>query len=379
MYRDDTLVAHLMSRLEGRSQFRGMMGVIVHNDGTVALALDLKPAAGTLIAFRRTLGILRLEAQRTDAAAHGQRIINVMVTGHIQLQMGKVGFQFLNVKLVEAGTVLLDIHGAEAGFLLDAEREYRTINGIDHRQGVGVIQVEHHGTGQQCKLLERHLEAAHGAVIFQMIVINVEDHADVRGQMQEGLAVLTGFDDNAVAFARLAVAVDQGQLAADDRCGVLAGQFQHGDDHAGRRGLAVGACHTNAVRIQAADISQQHAALHRGNAAGVRFLQFGIVLMDSGAVHDQLCAENIGRIVAQHDLHPHGTLRLGDLGLFHITAGHGIPLCVQDLDERIHTGTAAANKMDVGHPFQQFGIVTVIIRHASSPQKRIGHTGPAPQ
>ena len=47
-----------------------------------------------------------------------------------------------------------------------------------------------------------------------MVVVNVQDDAHRTGQMQEGLVVLTGFDDNALAAAGLAVAADQGQLAA---------------------------------------------------------------------------------------------------------------------------------------------------------------------
>ena len=47
-----------------------------------------------------------------------------------------------------------------------------------------------------------------------MIVVNVQDDADVGGQMQESLVILTGLNDRRLAAAGFAVSVDQGQLTA---------------------------------------------------------------------------------------------------------------------------------------------------------------------
>ena len=49
-----------------------------------------------------------------------------------------------------------------------------------------------------------------------MVVVNVQNHADCAGQVQEGLVVLAGFDNDALAVAGLAVTIDKGQLAADN-------------------------------------------------------------------------------------------------------------------------------------------------------------------
>ena len=103
-------------------------------------------------------GILRLEAQRADTAAHSQGIVNVVVAGHAQLDVGKLLTQFEDVELEEAGLVLADVDGAEAGLLLDAEAQHRAVDGVDNVHRVFIVHVEDDRAGQQRKLLERELE-----------------------------------------------------------------------------------------------------------------------------------------------------------------------------------------------------------------------------
>ncbi len=61
-----------------------------------------------------------------------------------------------------------------------------------------------------------------------MIVINVQNNAYKRGQMQKVSTVFAGFDHNVIAVASFAVTADQWQLAADYGGGVFARQLQHG-------------------------------------------------------------------------------------------------------------------------------------------------------
>ena len=62
---------------------------------------------------------------------------------------------------------------------------------------------------------------------------------------------------------------------------------------------------------------------------GVSCLQFRVILVNGSAVYHQVRSLNVGCVMSQRDLHAHGALGLGDLGLFHITAGHGIALGMQ--------------------------------------------------
>ena len=354
MHSDNALVAHLFGGCHGGGKLGGVVGIIIYHGGTVAFALNLKPAAGAVKLCRGALGI---------GGLHGQRIVNVVVARNTQLDVGKLLAQLQNVKFIETGAVFLNVHCAEAGFLIDAEREHRAVNGVDHIHRVAVVHVEHDRAGKQGKLLERHLQAAHRAVILQVIVINVQNNAHKRGQMQESLTVFAGFDHNVIAVASFAVTADQWQLAADYGGGVFAGQFQHGRDHAGGGGFAVGAGNADAVGIHAADITQHHAALHGGNAAGAGSFQLRVFIMDGGAVNHQLGIAQMGGVMLQIYCHAHGALGLGDLGFFHIAAGNGQPAAVQDLDQGIGSGTAAADKMHMLHTIKQMGIIAADKRH----------------
>ena len=201
-----------------------------------------------------------------------------------------------------------------------------------------------------------------------MVIVDVQNDANRAGQMQERFVVLAGFDNNALPAASLAVTADERQFAADNGRRVLASQFQHGGDHAGGGGFAVGAGYADALRMAAADITQQYAALHSLDAARTGGLQLGVVVMDGGAVHDQLCAAHIGSIVADKDPHAQRTLGLGVFRFLHVRAGDRVALAVQDLDQRIRAGTAAADEMHGLHTVQQFG-VKHCINHQWSPQK----------
>ena len=91
----------------------------------------------------------------------------------------------------------------------------------------------------------------------------------------------------------------------------------------------------------AADIAQHDAALHRLDAAGVGRLQLRIVIMDGGAVDDQIRIAQIGRIMPDSNTDAERTLRLGVFGFLDIGTGDGEAAAVQDLDQRIGAGAAS--------------------------------------
>ena len=85
--------------------------------------------------------------------------------------------------------------------------------------------------------------------------------------------------------------------------------------------------------------------------------------MDGGAVNHQLGIAQMGGVMLQIYCHAHGALGLGDFGFFHIAAGNGQPAAVQDLDQGIGSGTAAADKMHMLHTIKQMGIIAAEKRH----------------
>ena len=282
-----------------------------------------------------------------------------MVAGHAQLDVGKLLTQFEDVELEEAGLVLADVDGAEAGLLLDAEAQHRAVDGVDNIHRVFIVHVEDDRAGQQRKLLEREFELAHRAVIFKVVIVDVQDDAHRAGQLQKRLVVLAGLNDDALAVAGLAVAADEGQLAADDCRGITTCQLQCGGDHGSRGGLAVGAGNADAVLVQAAHIAQQNAALHSGDAIRSGGVQLHVVLGNGGRVDHQVSADHVVRSMTQADLHAHLPLRADDAAVQHIAAGDIISLGSEDLDQRIHTAAAAADEVDLFYIIQQMhGIIS---------------------
>ena len=100
-----------------------------------------------------------------------------------------------------------------------------------------------------------------------------------------------------------------------------------------------------------------------GRGWGTGGLQLGVVVMDGGTVNDQLRIAHVSGIVA--DKHPHAqrTFGFGVLGLLYVRTGDRIALAVQDLDQGIGSGTAAADKMHMLHTIKQMGIIAVDKRH----------------
>ena len=97
----------------------------------------------------------------------------------------------------------------------------------------------------------------------------------------------------------------------------------------------MGTGHANALGMGTADVAQHNAALNGLDAAGAGGLQLGVVVVDGGAVHDQIGVADIGGIVADGDAHAQGTLGLGVLGLLNVRAGDGVAAAVQNLDQRM--------------------------------------------
>ena len=278
----------------------------------------------------------------------------------------------LEVELKEAGLVFLHVDGLIITIVLNAKGAHAAVQRVHDVHGVLVVRVgEDHELGHQGKALERELQLAHAAVIIQVVIVDVQHHREVGGQLEERLCKLAGLNDDVVALAGLAVAVDEGQLAADDRGGIPARQLQRRGDHGSGRGLAVGTGNADALPVQAAHVAQQHAALNGGDAVGGSSVQLHVVLCNGGGVHHHVHADHIVRTVAQRDLDSHLPLRADDAAVQHIAARDLIALGGQDLDQRVHAAAAAADEVDLFYIVQQ---VLVVIGNEHKRQPPINKT-----
>ena len=127
----------------------------------------------------------------------------------------------------------------------------------------------------------------------------------------------------------------------------------------------MGAADAHAVFVNTAYKAQKNAALNAGNARCVGGLHFGVILVNGGAVHDHLGIADVFGGVAKEHLDTHGLLGVGNLGLLYIAAGDLIAALVHDLNQRIHTAAAHADKVQAVNAIQKMGVVSRI-RHKRS-------------
>ena len=81
----------------------------------------------------------------------------------------------------------------------------------------------------------------------------------------------------------------------------------------------------------------------------------GVIVMDGGAVDHKVRVTDVGGIMPDADAHAEGTLGLGVFGFLDVRAGDGIAAAVQDLDQRIGAGAAAADEMDLADTSSSLG------------------------
>ena len=123
-----------------------------------------------------------------------------------------------------------------------------------------------------------------------------------------------------------------------------------------------------------ADVAQHDSALNGFDATGAGSLQLGVIVMDGGAVDHKVRVADVGGVMPDADAHAEGTLGLGVFGFLDVRAGDGIAAAVQDLDQGIGSGTAAADKMHMLHTIKQMGIIAVDKRHKFHLRAAWGHT-----
>ncbi len=100
---DEPLVTQFLGRGQGGAQLGGVMGIIVHDQSTVAFAVDLKAAAGTLEVQGGIGALLRGQTDEAADGAHGKCIVNVVVAGHGQTDMAGDLVPLLQIELKKPG------------------------------------------------------------------------------------------------------------------------------------------------------------------------------------------------------------------------------------------------------------------------------------
>ena len=356
----DVLVIHLFRGAQRGVQFRRVVGVVVGNRHAVDFAEKFEPASGSAERADARFALL-IRAAGHAGQSHGrERVVHVVTARHTELKFGHDASVDVEIERIERRAVLAHIDGLIVGAALDAERAHVAVHAAQRGDGVVVVHVDQDRVlRQQRKFAERHLEVLHGFEVFHVIRVDVQDHAHVGNEVQERVVVFAGLHDDLVAGSVAAVSVDGGQLAADDGRGVLACVIEDLDGHGRRCRFAVRTRNAQRVRIRVRHIAEQDAALGRGDSEALRLLQFGIVRMDRGAVHDKFRAVHIFRLVPHHHLNAHGALAVNDVALVDVRTCDLVADSMQNLHKRKHTAAADADKMQFRFAVQQIGIKTV--------------------
>jgi hypothetical protein len=134
--------------------------------------------------------------------------------------------------------------------------------GVEHR-GVGV------GTAEE----------------IQMVGLDVGDHRDIRGVLQQRAVALIGLGDEAVAAAVVGVGAGLAQLTTDRERRVPAAMLQGHDEHRCGRRLTVRASHHQRA-APGHQLGQHRRPQHHRDAASTGLDELGVGLRDRGVGGD---------------------------------------------------------------------------------------------
>ena len=215
----------------------------------------------------------------------------------------------------------------------------------------------HHGEAVEGNVLDEGEEGllglVEGAVMVEVLGIDVGDDHDVGGKLDEGAVGFIRLHHHPVALAEARIgAIGVDDAAVDDGGIEVAGIEQCGDQRGGR-GLAVRAAHGHAG-LEAHQLGQHLGAAHDGQVAVARFDQFRIVVLHRGGDDDDLRIAEVLRLVA--DMHVDAALAqagdvvvVGEVGALHLVAQRR-----HHLGDAAHADAADADEMDGADVAREF-------------------------
>ena len=306
-----------MRALEGRKRGRGL--------GHVA-AEGLRHGDG-----RRGVGHVVPTGVGVDGNAHDVSGGGAHAEVTLELVVGVLGEADVVAALVEAVG-----HNLAAG-------------GLGELDVVPHVAVDHDGarvTDKVHELAEGLLDVLQGAVVVEVVSLDVGNHHDVGVEIEEGAVGLVGLADEIASPAVAAVGAVLLDDAADEEGGVHAQVVEHAGDHRGRRGLAVRAGNGDRDRIKG-EVREHLRSGPDGDAQLSRSDDLGVGLGDGRGGHDDVGGNIVdgGRLVAQVNLDAGllevaGVARLLEVGAAHLAAS-----LVKDKGDAAHAGAADTDEV----------------------------------
>ena len=282
-----------------------------------------------------------------------RRVRHVVPAGHRQAQVGdrrlRAGLavadghveqrrRAVHAMVAEAHIGLRVLAIGDDAAVLDAgdQRLHFRMVGAHHAEAV-----ERHVLDELPESLANLVE---GAVVVEMLGIDVGDDRDVGRQLQERAVALVGLDHHPLARAHAGIGAVGVDDAAIDHGRVEPAGVEQRRDHRGRRGLAMRAADGDRL-AEAHQFGQHLGAPHDRQQLFARRLEFRIGFLDRGRDDDHFGVAEIFGAVADEALDAlvAQPLHIGAVGL--VGALHAIAEIVQHLGDAAHADAADADEM----------------------------------
>lgn len=346
-YRPDLSKAHFHRGAQGRGQLCGMMREVVGYGDAARRAEYLKASVNACKFAEILRDLLSGRAEVMRGGSRGEGVVDIVSAGHHQIDLTQLFALVHEVKGLVRALDISEVRGIVIVGLSETEGDRRDGHVLDHVEDILIVAVvDDQARGQVTELVEALFDVVERFEIIQMIRVNVGDDGDERIQLEEGVDIFARLADDDVAVTDVAVAAEEGQLAADDRGRVKARADQKLAEHGGGRGLAVSARDRDRAVVSAGDDTQHDRSLDGGDILLLSRDKLGIVFFDSGGVDDQLRALDVLRLVS----HEYGDAVAADtverFAFVSVGACQLIALAVQDLRQWAHARAADADKVD---------------------------------
>jgi hypothetical protein len=353
---DDAAVVGALSGVERGFDFSRMMAVVVDQRDAPRLSHDRKAPSDAPERGEGLLGEIERHLELVGDGDDREAILHVVRSRHVHHEFTERFAAPVCVK-VRAKAVVPKGFRAVVGLGRHAVGHVPARNARQDVLHVRVIEA-HHG-----KAIKRHpagefderlLDLVVGAVVVEVLGVDVGHHGDGGGEAQERAVALVGLGDQKVAGAESRVRPERRHLAADDHGGVEARRAQHGGDERSGGRLAMRARDGDAI-FDAHQLGQHFRAPDDRRSQRARLEHLGIFRGDGTGEDDHVGAAHVGRAVPEVDADAHLRQAMGDLVGAKVRTGNVEFERVQDLGEPAHADAADADEVNVANASPKHG------------------------
>ena len=330
-------------------QLPGVVGVVVIEHCTVVLPFPLKAAARPGKGVEPLLNGGKGHLQLEGGPGGGQGVAHIVDPRDLEGNPAQI-LSLVNQVEGAHPPLIGEVSSMDVP-LLQAEGEYRLFQPLQGVHGVGVVPVGNDRAPLRHQLGKPAEGVLHVLQILekvQVVRVHIQNHRHGGEKGEEGVAVLTGLQNDGVPLPHPVSRPQGGKGAPDHHRGVPLGGQENLSAHGGGGGLSVGARHTQGVLVVAHDGAPGLRPLKDGDAGGAGGGNFGVVVVDRGGADDAPRPLDALSPVADDHGDSQRAEMLHRLAVVHIRTGDCHPRSVEHLGQGGHGHAADAHQMGVG-------------------------------